>query len=107
MKANKTVFGLGVAAALALAAWLPGTANAQEQMPPMKGGEHMIMLNNIKTQAQAEELKPGDTIAMVCAKCKSVMVQHVSTGKGCSMCGSDSAFCCATKPGEGATKGME
>jgi hypothetical protein len=25
----------------------------------------------------------------------------------CKACGDDSAFCCATKPGGGATKGME
>jgi len=147
MKANKTVsktiFGVGAAVALALVAWLPGKANAQDQMPPMKGGEHMMMLNHVDTQAQAEELKPGDSIAMVCAKCKSVMVHNVTTEKGhikvmtvgekhlcpgckgtitvvgtgkhatdkvthtCSMCGSDSVFCCATKPGSASTEGMD
>ncbi len=30
------------------------------------------------------------------------MVSHA-----CEKCGTESAFCCATKPGEGATKGME
>jgi hypothetical protein len=29
-------------------------------------------------------------------------VKHV-----CEKCGSDSVFCCATKPGSGATKGMD
>jgi predicted RNA-binding Zn-ribbon protein involved in translation (DUF1610 family) len=137
------MIGMGAAIALTLAACLPGTANAQDKMPPMKGGEHMMMLQQIKTPAQAAELKPNDSVAMVCPMCKSVMVQHVSTGKGsvkfmevgekhlcpgcqgtitivgtgkratdevthvCSKCGSESAFCCATKPGSGATKGME
>ena len=101
-------------------------------------------LNEIKTQKEAEALKPGDTIAMVCAKCKSVMVHNVTTEKGhikvmtvgekhlcpgcntyikvagegkrgpkdelkhvCEKCGADSVFCCATKPGSGATQGME
>ncbi len=40
------------------------------------------MLNEIKTREQAEALKPGDAIAMVCAKCKSVMVHNVTTEKG-------------------------
>ena len=91
-----------------------------------------------------------DTIAMVCAKCKTVWTTRVKQGmkgaellmvngktteligthacKGCNStitvtghakgnitelkhscgaCGDDSAFCCATKPGSGATKGME
>jgi len=101
------------------------------------------MLNEIKTREQAEALKPGDTMAMVCAKCKSVMIHNVTTEKGhikvmtvgekhlcpgcestitvvgagkqaknevkhtCDKCGDDSVFCCATKPGTGATKGME
>jgi hypothetical protein len=146
MKTNKTfktILGMGAAVALAFAAWLPGTANGQDQMPAMKGGEHLLMLNQVNTQAQAEELKPGDTIAMVCSKCKSVMIHNVTTEKGhikvmtvgekhlcpgcqstitvvgtgkgakdevkhvCEQCGSDSVFCCATKPGSATTEGMD
>jgi len=101
------------------------------------------MLNEIKTREQAAALKPGDTLAMVCAKCKSVMLHNVTTEKGhikvmtigekhlcpgcnttievvgtgkgkhdevkhvCKACGDDSVFCCASKPGSGATQGME
>jgi hypothetical protein len=72
---------MGAAFALAMAASLPVTARAQEPMKPMKGGE-MLMMKAINTQAQAEELKPGDSIAMVCSKCKSVMVHNVTTEKG-------------------------
>ncbi len=36
----------------------------------------------IQTKAEADALKPGDTIAMVCAKCKSIMVHKVTTEKG-------------------------
>ena len=133
--------------ALAMAASLPVTSRAEEPMKPMKGGEHLMMLNHINTQAQAEELKPGGSITMVCAKCKSVMVHNVTTEKGhvkimtigekhlcpgcndtitvvgvgrggpnsahnevkhvCGKCGSNSAFCCATKPGASLTEGME
>ena len=135
---------LGLAcAALVLAASLPIAASAAEPMKPMKGGEHLMMLNHINTPAQAEELQPGDSMAMVCTKCKSVAVEHVTIEKGhirtvtvgekhlcpgcgghievvghgkqktdvvthtCSKCGDDSAFCCATKAGSGASMGMQ
>ncbi len=147
MKTCKTVNGtiLIIGVAIAALAWLP--ARAQETnapMKPMKGGEHLLMLNHIKTQAQVDQLKPDDAIAMVCPKCKTVSVEfvnkdskgHVTTmtpgeehlcpgcsgtmtvvgvGKGasmhfkhvCSMCGSDSAFCCATTTNSAPTEGME
>jgi len=143
---KKNILGAGMAMAMALTAWLPTTASAADEtkpMKPMKGGEHLLMLQGINTEAQAEALKPGDSLAMVCAKCKSVTVENVNIEKGhiktvtlgekhlcpgcggtieivgqgkgktevrkhtCSKCGDDSAFCCATKPGSGATKGME
>src|SRR5664279_5292304 len=68
--------------AVAAMAWLPNSVRAEEPMKPMRGGEHLMMLNQIKSPAQAEELKPGDSIAMVCSKCKSVMVHNVTTEKG-------------------------
>ena len=144
MESNKTasqiIFGMGAAFAVAMAASLPVTARAAE---PMKGGPHMLHLMGVKTEAQAEALKPGDAIAMVCTKCQSVMIHNVTTEKGhikvmtvgekhlcpgcdstitvvgtgkgkhdavkhtCEQCGDDSVFCCATKPGAGATKGMK
>ena len=148
---KKNLLSAGVAIALAMAVWLPATATAaDEPMKPMKGGEHMLMLQGINTKAQADALKPDDTIAMVCAKCKTVWTTRVKQGmkgaellmangktteligthacKGCNStitvtghakgditelkhscgaCGDDSAFCCATKPGSAATKGME
>lgn len=130
----------GLALALATVLLLPVSTKAAEQM---KGAEHMLHLQGIKTQTEADALKPGDTIAMVCAKCKSVVVHNVTTEKGhvktmtvgekhlcpgcgstikvvgvghaahdevkhvCEKCGSDSAFCCATKPGGAPTEGME
>jgi hypothetical protein len=79
--ARKAILCTGLAA-MALSVWGPHTARAQEAMKPMKGGEHLVMLTQINTTNQAAELKPGDTMAMVCAKCKSVMVHNVSTEKG-------------------------
>src|SRR5262245_55255227 len=145
---NKTVLTCATLA-LALAALRPLTARAADQMKPMKGGEHQLMLG-INTKQEVDALKTDDTIAMVCAKCKTVWVTRVKKGvkgaqllnergqpieligthacKGCkstltvvghakgditelkhscTACGDDSAFCCATKPGSGATKGME
>lgn len=131
---------LGVIAAVALAiSMLAGTSASAQQM---KGAEHLLH-SNAKTKADAEALKPGDSIAMACTKCKSVMTHNVTTEKGhikvmtigekhmcpgckstitvvgvgkgakdevkhvCEACGDDSVFCCATKPGSGATKGMK
>jgi hypothetical protein len=38
-------------------------------------------MQHITTQAQAEALKPGDSMSMTCSKCKDVMVQKVTTDK--------------------------
>jgi predicted RNA-binding Zn-ribbon protein involved in translation (DUF1610 family) len=136
---NHKLLGAALALATVMAASLPVTIQAADQM---KGGQ-TLMMKEIKTPAQADDLKPGDSITMVCSKCKSVMLHNVSsekghikvmtvgskhmcpgcdstitvvaTGKGkhdavkhtCDKCGDDSVFCCATKPGEGATHGME
>ena len=73
-----------LALAVAAVAWLPGTARAQDTatpMKPMKGGEHLMMLNKpITTTEQANALTPDDSIAMVCAKCKTVYVTRVKQG---------------------------
>ncbi len=84
MNTNKTMFKtiLGALFALAIAASLPVTARADEPMKPMKGGEHLMMLNAITTPEQAEALKPGDTIAMACPKCKTIIIERVTTEKG-------------------------
>ncbi len=79
---HKSPPAMGAAFALALAALLLATARAEEPMKPMKGGEHLMMFHHVNTPAQAEELKPGDSIAMVCSMCKSVMVHNVTTEKG-------------------------
>ena len=59
--------------------------------------------------------KPVEIIGThACTGCNSTM-EVVGTQKGattvlkhsCKACGDESAFCCATKPGGGATKGME
>jgi hypothetical protein len=41
----------------------------------------MLQMQHITTQAQAEALKPGDSMSMTCSKCKDVMVQKVTTDK--------------------------
>lgn len=162
-KTAKNILGASMVFALAMATLLPLPTRAADEtkpMKPMKGGEHLGMLEKIDTLAQVEALKPDDTFAMVCTKCKTVYVKRVTqalkgaellggrgssgpvgvrtapaknligthacagcnstmevTGHGkskdmvlkhsCKACGDDSAFCCATKPGSPATKGME
>ena len=147
---TKLFLGAGLVTALAFMSGCATNSSTGDQMRPMKGGEHLLMLQGINTQAEAEALKPDDSIAMVCTKCKTVWTSRVvqgvkgaqllmangqpteligthgcagcggtwtitGGGKGatsalkhtCSKCGDDSGFCCATKPGSGATKGME
>ena len=77
---NHHIIRTGIAMAIALAAWLPTNINAAEEMKPMKGSEHLLMLKKIETKAQADALKPDDTFAMVCAKCKTVYVTRVKQG---------------------------
>jgi hypothetical protein len=83
MKTLKTkIIGTGIAMAIALSAWLPSNLGAADNHSDMKGGEHLMSLNKIATKAESEALKPGDSIAMVCTKCKSVSVQNVTSEKG-------------------------
>lgn len=151
MKTAKTVPKTLVGACLAFALTMSVAISADEPMKPMKGGEHqMMLLKGVNTKQEVDALKTGDSMAMVCAKCKTVWVTRVKQGvkgaqllmengqpteligthacagcsstltvvgvqKGahtelkhsCKACGDDSAFCCATKPGSGMTKGME
>lgn len=70
---SKISFSSGLAVALAFAVWTPVKARAAEH--------DMMQMEHITTQAQAEALKPGDSMSMTCTKCKSVMVQKVTTDK--------------------------
>jgi hypothetical protein len=82
MKTKQTIsrkFNLisGLAAAMAMAVWMPVTTRAAEP----DHAQHPMMMSQIKTQAEAEALKPGDSISMTCNSCKYVMVMPVTTGK--------------------------
>ena len=67
----------GLVAALALAVWMPSTTRAAEP----DHAQHPMMMKQIKTQAAAEALKPGDSMSMTCNSCKYVMVMPVTTGQ--------------------------
>ena len=78
------IFGLSsaIAVALAFAAWSPGAARAAEHAEGhAQGMPGLMKMEHITTQAQAEALKPGDSMAMTCTKCKSVMLQKVIADK--------------------------
>lgn len=68
----------GLAVALAFAVWLPGAARAGQ---PTKASQNVMHMDHIMTQAQAEALKPGDSMSMTCTMCKTVTVQKVTTDK--------------------------
>ena len=88
----------GLALAVSFAVWSVA-AQAADGKHDAHGGHHAVHMNHIKTQAEAEALKPGDSIAMACSMCKHVMVHHVTKNKShvkmmtigekhkCSACG--------------------
>ena len=84
MKVKHNIFikislSTGVAAALALTAWTSGSVDAADHPADHQKGAHdMTQMQQIKTQAQAEALKPGDSMSMTCIKCKSTTVQQVT-----------------------------
>ena len=129
-----------VVTALGLAGLLPTPTRAE---PPPD-----FVSSILRNQQQAAKVPKGQTVAMACTKCRTVLLSDANTKKGflgwfqsdtkhecpgcgvefsmkdvpagqggkvsvseyvhtCTKCGDDSAFCCATKPGTGATKGME
>ena len=68
--------GSALVLGLAIATWLSVAARAADETKEMP-----MSMKHIQTQAQAAALKPGDSIAMVCSKCKFVMVHTVTTDK--------------------------
>lgn len=72
---GKFSISAGLAVALVLAVWSLSAAPAAQTE---KGTHDMVHMQHIMTQAQAEALKPGDSMSMVCAKCKVVTVQKVT-----------------------------
>ena len=78
---SKVILSLGATLALASGVWLPGTARAAESAKETAKPAHdLVHMDHIMTQAQAEALKPGDSMAMTCSKCKHTMVQKVTAG---------------------------
>lgn len=76
---RKAFLGAGVAIAMTMGLCFTNTAQAQAKMKEMKGGEHLMMLNQVKTKKDLDALKTDDHIAMVCAKCKNVWITRVKT----------------------------
>ena len=74
---NKTLLGIGAVCGFAVGAPLLASAGAEQQL---HGAQ--LLMKHVTNRAQIEDLKPGDAVAMACAKCKCVMVQTVTTEKG-------------------------
>ncbi len=95
--------------------------NSVEQSKGLKTGDTVAMVcsmcknvavTRVEKQRGREFMTPGTKHG--CGMCggtvetvgqrmdKKEVIKHT-----CSKCGGESAFCCATKPGEGKTKGME
>ncbi len=71
----------GLALAIVSVVWWSVVAQAADGKHDEHGGRHAVHMNHIKTQAEAEALKPGDSIAMACSMCKHVTVHHVTKDK--------------------------
>ncbi len=67
----------GLAVTLAFGVCWPSAAGAADDGKEAQA-QHLLHLQRITTQAQAEALKPGDSMSMTCSKCKDVMVQQVT-----------------------------
>ncbi len=76
---------IGTALVMALAAGTLSFQAVAADKGSAKGGASDLMLKPITTPAEAEALKPGDEMAMVCTKCKSVVVHRVTKEKGLTM----------------------
>lgn len=68
----------GLALAVVLAVWCSVAVKAADEKHDAHQDSHAAHMNHITTQAAAEALKPGDSMAMACGKCKHVMVQQVT-----------------------------
>ena len=95
-------------------------ANTGEDLNLKKGDAIGMVCTKCKTVLYANVDKPRTRFFIplehrhYCPGCKSTIT---TTGAGfnskeqvehtCDACGSESVFCCATKPGGGATEGME
>lgn len=71
---SKISLSLGLALALAFTVWSVAAQAADDKHE----SQPSLHMNHIKTQAEAEALKPGDSISMVCNMCKNVMVHEVT-----------------------------
>ncbi len=63
---------------LCLSTMAVGADQGMEDGKGMGTNSHMKEMHHILTQAQAEALKPGDSMSMACSSCKMVTVQTVT-----------------------------
>lgn len=87
---TKYIGGVSAVATVALGVAIAFTAlaHAQDKNHESRGETHdhdhtmkMTRMTQIKTQSEAEALKPGASIAMVCSRCKIVTVHPVGDDK--------------------------
>jgi predicted RNA-binding Zn-ribbon protein involved in translation (DUF1610 family) len=78
MKTTKSI-SIGSALAVALAALAWGAMSSASAAETKHGGQILNEMQPLRTAADVEALKPGDMIAMACAKCKTIRVTYVDT----------------------------
>ena len=78
----KLILGAGLVVGFSFLNGCATNSSTSDQMKPMKGGEHQMMLNKaITTTGEAEAVKPDDSFAMACGKCKTVYITRVKQGE--------------------------
>jgi hypothetical protein len=97
----KTVQQTCLLLTLGLALMMPAFAHAGGNM-----GQKIATFDRLKTAADADKLKEGDTVVKVCRDCGAVTFVRVDkagkgvydyTAKKCESCGSDNTYLGATK----------
>lgn len=113
-KSNKWLLSVALAVVAIMA--MPVSSSAQEK-GSAKGGAQQLM-KPVKSMKEVENLKPGDQVAMACAKCKTVTLTEVTNSREhrqmmkqtgdevthtCAACG-EAGFCCVLKKEETKTE---
>lgn len=71
------IIGTGIAMAMAIAAWLPTSIQAQEKGTAKGGAQQLLRSTPVRTLEDLSGIQPGDMMVMSCPKCKTVTINYV------------------------------
>lgn len=79
MKRQSGLRAIILSSGVVLASLLGGCSVSDKR--EKRSNPHPLHMDHISTQAEAEALQPGDSLAMVCSMCKNVVVHQVGKDK--------------------------